>query len=250
MLTIIDLGHVFWRNWYAAKSDVGAYERTIEACMGLHHERPDILVACDSPHLIRRDIYPQYKANREAKPASAIDSLTSVENRVEDWGIPVVRADGYEADDVIATVCEMTVRLLGEAEIVSNDKDLYQLICPQIRMRVGPQSVGADECKAKFGVRPDQMRDWLALVGDTADNIPGCPGVGPGRASDLLAKFGSLQAITGASPGELSSVRGIGEKTISGLQLWDMRSFELVSLRKDVPLPVAAVKAIERAASR
>jgi DNA polymerase-1 len=102
----------------------------------------------------------------------------------------------------------------------------------------GPRGrVVAGDCKLKFGVQPRQMTDWLALAGDTADGVPGCPGVGPGRATDLLVRFGTIAAIKAAPRTELGQVRGIGKNTVFSIQEWDpTESLDLVTLRSDLPL--------------
>lgn len=237
MIVLIDLGHVFWRHWHATGSDVQAYELTVETCDWYRREFDRVAVCCDSPRSKRCDIAPDYKAHRKPKPPEAVDSLRSVQGRVKAWGVPLLSADGYEADDLIATLCAQADAEFEEVQIISNDKDLYQLLSPLCRMSAKGRIIGPAECVEKFGVGPELMRDWLTLTGDTADNIAGCPHVGPGRATDLLMRFGSLDAALAASDEEILSVPGVGLKTLGGLRAWDPSlARSLVTLMTDAPV--------------
>ena len=234
MICLIDIGHNFWRNWYATKSPSDAYELTVDDVLKCKDDYERVAVCCDS-HSKRHEYYPEYKANREPKPEEALDSLRAMEEQVTSWSIPVLRCDGFEADDVIATLAGQAV--FDDVRIHTTDKDLYQLIRPTVRLVTKRGEVSEAGCIEKFGVRPDQMRDWLALVGDTADNIPGCPQVGPGRARDLLCKFGTLEAIKAATADELSTVNKVGDKTIAAIQAWDPSlAVRLVTLLTDAPV--------------
>lgn len=231
MKVLIDLGHLFWRNWHATSSDIHAYELTLETCDWWHKEHADVAICCDSPRSFRREMLDTYKANREAKPRQAIDALRSVQDRIEDWGVPVLTVDGYEADDVIADIAREAEANFEEVTIVSNDKDLYQLLSPLVTMIARGQRIGPDECVAKFGVPPSQMRDWLAIVGDASDNVVGCEHTGPGRATTLLRAFGSIDGIKSASDDDILALRGIGQKTLAALREWDpSTAIEMVTI--------------------
>lgn len=234
MLTLIDLGAEFWKNFYGSGSALTAYELTLDRINFYRTEFPQTVVCCDSPKSIRREWFPDYKSNRKPKPEDAVDSLNSVQQRVGDWGSAVVRCDGYEADDVIATLC---TQAFGDVQIIGSEKDLFCLISPTVRL-VGKNGwIGDSECYEKFGVAPSQMPDWLALVGDAADAIPGCPSCGPGRASDLLERFGCLDAVLSATDDEILSVRGVGKKTLDSLRAWDPTlARKLVALMIDAPV--------------
>lgn len=240
MIVLLDLGHIFWRNWFATKSGVQAYDLTFEKFDWYRSQYARIAVCCDSPVTRRHELAPSYKAQRAPKPVDAIDSLVAIERQMARCGVPVLKAPGFEADDLIATLAAQADELFEEVDVCSNDKDLYQLLSSTCHLVGGPQRVGPAECVEKFGVRPDQMRDWLALVGDAADNIQGCDGVGPGRATDLLAKFGTLEAILAATDAELRAVEGIGPKTLAGLRAWDPAlALQLVTLMTDAPVRLA-----------
>jgi DNA polymerase-1 len=236
MIVLIDLGHLFWLHYYATRSNVDAYTLTIDKIREHHENSERLAVCCDGPPLKRAEMYPEYKANRDPKPEEALDSLRSVEQQVASWGVPVVRIVGYEADDLIAALATQAIN--EGVRIISNDKDLYSLIREDVFMvRKDGTLIDVAETVKKFGVKPSQMTDYLTLVGDTADNIPGCPGVGPGRASDLLVEFTTLEAIMKATDGELLAVRGVGKKTLDGLRGWDPAlALSLVTL--DIGAPV------------
>ncbi len=166
---------------------------------------PDYLaIVFDAGDSFREEIYPEYKATREKMPDDLRASLGRVREIVAGFNDAVVELDGYEADDVIGTLA-LRAREAGlEAVIVSGDKDLYQLVGPGIHLmnpgRGGPAGVAAEwvsEANAheKFGIPPAQVADYLALVGDSSDNVPGAPGIGPKTAVKLLTEFGSLSAM-------------------------------------------------------
>lgn len=235
MIILLDLGHIFWRNYFGSNSALTAYELTLEQCQWYHLECARTVLCCEGRSSLRKERYPEYKANRPPKPSDAIDSLVSVGQQIATWGVPVAACDGYEADDVIATLVHQA--FLEDVQILSNDKDLYSLVGDNVRLVGSNRHVGPADCVAKFGVKPEQIRDWIAMVGDTADNIPGCPNCGPGRARDLLQKFGTLEAVRVATDDELRSVRGVGEKTVSCLRAWDPSlAVELVTLKTDAPI--------------
>lgn len=234
MLTLIDLSHAFWRNYFGTGSAVTAYEQTLDSCKWYHDNSPRTVVCCEGRGSLRKSVYPEYKANREAKPEEALDSLTAIGQQMASWGVPIVAVEGYEADDIIATLTKQA--WIDEVQIWSNDKDLYQLLSPTVRL-VGQKHIGPAECVAKFGVHPHQMRDWLAMVGDPVDNVPGCPNCGPGRARDLLQRFGSLELIRAASDDEIREVRGVGPKTLASLREWNPDlALSLVTLMDDAPV--------------
>jgi len=167
--------------------------------------QPDYLaVVFDAGNSHREDIYPAYKATREKMPDELRASLPRIRELVAGFNDTLVELDGYEADDVIGTMAVKARELGLEAVIVSGDKDLYQLIGPGIHLlnpgRGGPTGVAAewvDESNAheKFGIPASQIVDYLALVGDSSDNIPGARGVGPKTALKLLEEYGSVEDI-------------------------------------------------------
>ncbi len=233
VVTLYDLSAVFWRNALGGKNPIQGYELTLDR---LRDMSVRIIVCCDSPRSIRKEKVATYKANRPPRPPEAIDALRAVENRISDRGIPIAMVDGWEADDVIATICAQAWP--EEVSVTGAEKDYYALLAQDHVTLYGPKGrVVASDCEAKFGVQPYQMTEWLALAGDTVDGVPGCPGVGPGRATDLLRTFGNIAAIKAATRLELEAVRGIGKNTVFSIQEWDpTESLDLVTLRSDLPI--------------
>ncbi len=233
MITLYDLSAEFWRVSLGGKDPIQGYEMAMDRLRVLG---PRTIVCCDSPRSVRREKVATYKSNRPPKPPEAVDALRAVEQRIADRGIPVALVDGWEADDVIATIVAQAWP--EEVAVTGAEKDYYALLAHDHVTLYGPKGrVVASDCEAKFGVQPHQMTDWLALAGDTSDGVPGCPGVGPGRATDLLVRFGNISAIKKATRLELEAVRGIGKNTVFSIQEWDpTESLDMVTLRTDLPL--------------
>ncbi|MFV1958828.1 MAG: DNA polymerase I, partial [Planctomycetota bacterium] len=167
-------------------------------------ETPDeIVVAFDAPEpTFRHRLYPEYKATREKMPEEMIPQLDWIRRAVEGEGLPFVRLPGWEADDLIGTLARQAQAAGRDVWIVSGDKDMYQLVTDHVRlynvMKPGQAEVhlvAAPEVEEKFGVGPEKVVDVLALMGDTSDNVPGVPGVGPKRARDLIRTWGSLDEV-------------------------------------------------------
>ena len=166
---------------------------------------PDYLaVVFDAGDSFRDEVYPDYKATREKMPDDLRDSIGRVRDIVEGFNDTVVELDGYEADDVIGTLATKAKAQGLEAVIVSGDKDFYQLVEPGIHLmnpgRGGSSGVAADwvteeNAHEKFGIPPSQVADYLALVGDSSDNVPGARGVGPKTAVKLLTEYPSVEEL-------------------------------------------------------
>lgn len=237
-LILIDLGAEFWRNYYATGSGVDAYSLTIDRIQFYTREWKRVVVCCDSPKSIRKEWCPTYKSNRKPKPEDGIESLISVPERVKAWGVPVVQCDGYEADDVIAS---LVVQAWPEdVQIIGSEKDFFCLICDNVRLVGKAGYITANDCVTKFGVAPSQMQDWLALVGDAADAIPGCPGIGPSKATLLLEMFGTIEGVKAANDDELLALPKFGKKTVESIRSWDpTMARKLIKLLDDAPVSLA-----------
>ena len=168
------------------------------------HEPDYLAIVFDSGLSKREEEYPEYKATREKMPDELRASLPRIREMVEAFHDRVVEVEGYEADDVIGTLVRKAEEQGLESVIVSGDKDFYQLVGPGVRLlnpgRRGPTGVAeewVDERNAseKFGIPPEQMVDYLALIGDSSDNVPGAPGIGPKTAVKLLSEFGTLEEL-------------------------------------------------------
>ena len=159
-----------------------------------------IAVVYDTKHpSFRKELYSDYKANRSAMPEDLIPQMPYVKKFVEALGLPSFEQPGFEADDIIGTLAERAAHMNGEADvcIVSSDKDLMQLVNGHIFLYDTMKEVKYTpaEVKEKLGVPPALVPDYLGLVGDSSDNIPGVKGIGPKGAVALLEQFGSMENI-------------------------------------------------------
>ncbi len=207
-LTIIDTFGFFFRNYYALpqlKSTKGFPTGLLTgfvnfiATLNKEHGTDYLLFALDSKEkTIRKEIDPNYKANRPAPPEDLLKQLPVAIEMIEKMGFPKLEISGYEADDIIASLVECAKAQGIKVRIVSHDKDLYQLIDDDKVVLYDPMKkmeINEAKCIEKFGVPPSQIVDYLALVGDVSDNIPGVRGIGPKGATKLLKEFGSIENI-------------------------------------------------------
>ncbi len=150
-----------------------------------------------SSKTFRNDLYPEYKANRSAPPEDLIPQFGLIRQATRAFGLPCVEMEGFEADDLIATYCRLACEAGGDTTIVSSDKDLMQLVGPTVGMYdpMKDRQIGVPEVVEKWGVPPEKMIDLQALTGDSIDNVPGVPGIGPKTAAQLLEQFGTLDAL-------------------------------------------------------
>ncbi len=157
-----------------------------------------MLVVFDKGKASFRDaIYADYKANRLEPPDDLVPQFQVVREATEAFGLPMIELDGYEADDIIATYAREARAAGREVIIVSSDKDLMQLIRQGVQMYdpMKQKAIDRAEVIERFGVGPEQVRDVLALAGDTSDNVPGVPGIGVKTAAQLLQEFGDLEGL-------------------------------------------------------
>jgi len=150
-----------------------------------------------SSETFRKEIYPEYKANRPAPPEDLVPQFGLIRQATRAFNLPCIEQEGYEADDIIATYARMAEAAGADVTIISSDKDLMQLVNQQVRLydSMKDKATGIAEVEAKWGVPPSMMVDFQALVGDSVDNVPGVSGIGPKTAADLLHQFGSLDGI-------------------------------------------------------
>ncbi len=200
-------------------------------------QRPTHLcVVYDAPgDNFRNEIFPEYKAHRPSMPPELAAQLTLVRTVVDAFGLAQVEVPGFEADDIIATLARVAAGAGMEVVVCSSDKDLMQLCCGDVFVldTMRNRRFGADEVREKFGVGPEQVGDVLALMGDSIDNVPGVPGIGPKTAAELINKFGSLGALLD----RVAEVKGKRGAAIAEARDAILLSRELVRLREDVPLP-------------
>jgi DNA polymerase-1 len=157
-----------------------------------------------SEKTFRNEMYDLYKANRSAPPEDLIPQFPLVREATAAFGVHCVELPGYEADDLIATYACKARDAGGEAVIVSSDKDLMQLIGPSVVMwdPMKERRLAEEAVFEKFGVTPDKVVEVQALIGDSVDNVPGAPGIGPKTAAQLIHEFGDLDTLL-ARAGEI-----------------------------------------------
>lgn len=145
----------------------------------------------------RHDIYPEYKSNRPPAPEDLKPQFALIREATRAFGLPCIEKEGFEADDLIATYTRLGLEAGAAVRIISSDKDLMQLIGPNITMYDGLKSklIGEDEVLEKWGVKPEKMVELQALVGDSVDGVPGVPGIGPKTAALLLNEFETLDNL-------------------------------------------------------
>ncbi len=168
-----------------------------------------VVVAWDRPEpTFRHQLSPDYKANRAELDEDLAMQFPWMREVTELLGIPQLDRPGYEADDILASLAVQSSAQGWKTLLFSNDKDLAQVVseqilqCPPPKAGAAAEKMGPAEVEAKFGVRPEQMIDWQALVGDSSDNIAGVPGIGPKKATTLLQKYGDLEQVLQRGPQE------------------------------------------------
>jgi DNA polymerase-1 len=197
----------------------------------------------------RDAIVSDYKATRASMPDDLAEQIGWVQEACEAMGVPILTSPGYEADDVIGTLATRAAVEGFEVAIVSIDKDFFQMVHDGIRV-YDPREDGTwfDEAGVveKFGVKPSQVVDVLALVGDTSDNVAGVPGIGKKGAVDLITQFGSLDALLE----QAGALKPKQRDALTNHREDALRSRELVTIRTDVPIEVDFESLRYRGASR
>ncbi|MCL4791889.1 MAG: DNA polymerase I [Gammaproteobacteria bacterium] len=199
---------------------------------------PDLIaVVMDAPGPTFRDeLFAQYKANREAMPDDLQSQIPPLMEMVKALGITLLRESGVEADDVIGTLAKRAHAAGLDTLIATSDKDMSQLVNDRVRVfdGISGRMLDAAGVQEKFGVPPERIIDWLTLVGDTSDNIPGVPSVGPKTAAKWLTEYGSLDAIVARA----DEIKGkVGEKLRAHLDQLPLAR-QLATIHCDVALDV------------
>ncbi|WP_010214457.1 DNA polymerase I [Sphingomonas sp. PAMC 26621] len=190
-----------------------------------------------SSKTFRNDLYDQYKAHRPPPPEDLVPQFPMIRDATRAFSLPCIETEGLEADDIIACYSRAALAQGWEVTIVSSDKDLMQLIEPGLDMydTMNNRRLGAEHVAEKFhGITPAQLGDVLALMGDSVDNVPGVPGVGPKTAAKLILEHGDLESVLAAAEGMKK-----GKLRDNLIEHADMArlSKELVTLKCDVALP-------------
>ncbi|NTF40428.1 DNA polymerase I [Rhizobium rhizogenes] len=188
-----------------------------------------------SSKTFRKEIFPDYKANRSAPPEELIPQFGLIRQATRAFNLPCIETDGFEADDIIATYARQAEATGADVTIISSDKDLMQLVTPTVHMydSMKDKQIGIPDVIEKWGVTPDKMIDLQAMTGDSVDNVPGIPGIGPKTAAQLLEEFGDLDTLLARAEEIKQQKRR--ENIIANAELARI-SRQLVTLRTDVPL--------------
>lgn len=212
-LYLIDISSFIFRAFYAVRELTAPDGTPVNAVYGVASMLGRLMDEAKPSHLVvvydskepsfRKELYPEYKANRSAAPDLLIPQFDLIEELIKHMGIPSYRQSGVEADDLIATLAKRWLENnpLNRVVVVSGDKDLMALVSSKVQVwdTMKDKHYTPHEVIEKFGVNPDQVRDFLAIVGDASDNIPGITGIGPKGAELLLREFGTLDGIIAAA---------------------------------------------------
>ena len=248
-LFLLDAYALIYRAYYAFIKNprINSKGMNTSAVMGFVNTLNEILtkehpthigVAFDHGKTFRDEAFPAYKAQREETPEDIRASVPVIKDIITAMNIPVLQADGFEADDVIGTLATTAGAAGIETYMLTPDKDYGQLVRDNVfifrpRHGGGYETMGPKEVNEKYGLSsPEQVIDLLALMGDSADNFPGCPGVGPKTAAKLIGEFGSIDAMLANS----SKIKGkLREKVEGAVEDIRMSKF-LATIRTDVPV--------------
>jgi 5'-3' exonuclease len=251
----VDFSSVYWTAYHATADEVmsAAFDRTVSRIRDQARGYDRTVIACDAPPLLRKKTYDLYKAQRDVKPREAVEMMKRAREALRADGYAIVKVDGHEADDVLATVARWALANGHQCDMFAVDKDLFSCLSgDDVRMINHSNGVVRDEAWLldEKGIRPDQVADWLALQGDKADNLPGVDKCGEKKAAQLLGLYGTLAGIYDAVHNravEFLSHPGIGKALAASLRdaelgevtIHDIR--QLTELRSDLPIDFDAI---------
>ncbi|MDR3413451.1 MAG: DNA polymerase I [Formivibrio sp.] len=243
-LLLIDGSSYLYRAFHAIQSlsapdgtPTNALYGFINMLKKLRETTPADYIACvfdAKGKTFRDDLYPLYKAQRPPMPDELRVQIEPIHAAVRAFGIPILMVDGVEADDVIGTLADWGTQHGIETIMSTGDKDMAQLVNRHVRIENTMSGEVLDEAGVleKFGVRPDQIVDYLALVGDTSDNVPGVPKCGPKTAAKWLAEYGTLAQLVASA----ESIKGVVGQNLRDTLDWLPMAQQLVTIKCDVDL--------------
>jgi DNA polymerase-1 len=252
-LFLIDGSSYIFRAFYAIPSLSNSTGLPTNAILGftnllcrfLKQYQPDyIAVALDTGHdTFRNQLFAPYKGNRPEVPRSLILQFPYFRKVLEGLKLPLLELFGYEADDIIATLCTLMAGKGCEVIVVSSDKDLMQLVSEGIKLLDGAKDcwIGAEDIKLKFGVEAKKVVEVMGLMGDSVDNIPGVKGVGAKTATALIQQFHTLENLFDhLDDVEKMTLRGAARlrKILEGDRNNAFLSRSLATVRRDVPIDI------------
>ena len=254
---LVDASSYIFRAYYAIQRPLHAPDGTpthatygflqmIQSLIEMHGLSHCVLVWDRPEKGFRHEIFPEYKANRTSPPEDLGIQLNNARDGATHLGIPQLDAKGFEADDILATI--ITKNPASKFVIVTADKDLLQLVGPNVWCldTMKRKWSNIDEAREKFGVEPNRISEVQALSGDSVDNVPGIPGVGPKTAMDLIQTFGTLENVLATAQQRVASGGKDWKDKLKGKCLENVAnnpenarlSLKLVTLHSDVPVPV------------
>ncbi|WP_372932505.1 DNA polymerase I [Mariniphaga sediminis] len=250
-LFLLDAYALIYRSYYAFIRNPRFNSKGVNtsAMLGFTNSLIQLLEA-EEPHYIgvvfdvsaptfRHEMFKEYKANREEMPEDLRKSIPYIRKIIEAFNIPIIEKEGFEADDVIGTLAKKAKKEKFDTFMMTPDKDYAQLVEDQIRMYKPAKQGGAaevwgpEEVKKNFGIeQPEQVIDILGLMGDSSDNIPGCPGIGPKTAEKLIAEFGSIDGIYE----NIDKLKGKQKENLIEFEEQVRLSRKLATIIQDVPI--------------
>ncbi len=245
-LVLVDGSSYLYRAFHALPDlrnrhgePTGAVKGVLSMLQKLRKETSADYIACvfdAKGKTFRDDWYPQYKANRPPMPDDLVQQIEPLHTGIRAMGWPLLMIDGVEADDVIGTLATQAEALGVQTLISTGDKDITQLVNPMVRLvnTMSNESLDEKGVQEKFGVKPAQIVDYLTLIGDSVDNVPGVEKVGPKTAVKWLSQYGTLDEVV-AHASEITGA--VGENLRKALP-WLPTARQLLSIKCDVPLPV------------
>ena len=249
-LFLLDAYALIYRSYYAFIKNprINSKGLNTSAIMGflntlqevLTKEQPTHLGVAFDPHgpTFRSEAYPAYKAQREATPEDIKQSVPIIKNILKAWNIPILEAEGYEADDVIGTLATKAGEQGIDTYMLTPDKDYGQLVSNNVKIYRprhggGYEVMGPEEVKAKYAIpSTEAVIDLLALMGDSADNFPGCPGVGEKTAVKLINEFGTVEELISRTSELKGALQKKVEEHVDDIKL----SKFLATIKTDVPI--------------
>jgi len=241
---LVDVSSLFFRAFYAIRPLTSPSGMPTNAIYGflsmitklLKEERPDHIVFCydRKEPSFRNELYADYKANRAETPEDLVPQIPYIKKLADYLGIPSLELSGFEADDLIGALTKVSRHHGLEVFIVSGDKDFGQLVEPHVWLYDTMKNTKLDSAgvKEKWGIRPDQMIDYLALVGDSSDNVPGVFGIGPKGAQKLLEQYETLENIYK----HVDEIKGATQEKLKSGKDSAFLSKKLVSIAHDAPI--------------
>ena len=260
-LFLLDAYALIYRSYYAFIKNprINSKGLNTSAIMGflntlnevLTKEKPTHIGVAFDPHgpTFRSEAFPEYKAQREETPEDIRKAVPIIKDLLKAYRIPILQVDGYEADDVIGTLAEKAGSIGVETYMLTPDKDYGQLVSENVfiyrpRHGGGYETMGPKEVCEKYGIpSPTSVIDLLALMGDSADNFPGCPGVGEKTAVKLINEFGSIEELISRSSEIKGKLREKVEENVDDIKM----SYFLATIKTDVPieLDMESLKLVE-----